>query len=566
MNVTRLRDINLVKLLAKPARYVVLPACLYLAGFMIFTYPLIGKFSSHVWAGLGDGLQMVWNTWWVDRAVTDLHQLPWYTRQLFFPVGTPLIMHTMHPFTGFLAIGLLRILTLVETYNALIIVSFVLSGMTLFWLAYDVSRRYWPAILGGAVFTFSNYHFGHAQGHMQLVSMQWIPLFLLLFKRVLEKPRPITALGAGLALFLTALCDFYYCFFCIMAGGLIVAWYSWTERDWVFVFRGHRFQALTLFCLTSLVTTGPLIMALLYTQSASPAKVTFWPALFSLDPLGLLIPGGHWRFADWSRFYWQGSGINIHENSVHLGLSVLVLIACAAILPRVRQRYRLGAWWLLLFFFGVMALGPRLTVLGHELRGIPMPYVLMHRLVPALRLGARPIRMVVMTILSASVILSCSVPILWDRGKAFRCAIAGLLLLMAFEYWPSVPVAYELPLPPYVAILRDQEGPGAVLDVIHADTTASRAMAMYHQTYHEKPLTLAYVSRDHQHTLSMAEGVFTQLEEGDYASLNAVYSVQYLLMPKPVGNVAQLQDAMILWQDEDTILYDLGVPPALGSQ
>jgi hypothetical protein len=41
-----------------------------------------------------------------------------------------------------------------------------MGGLTAFWLAYSLTGAYWGSWVGGAVFTFSQYHFMHADGHL----------------------------------------------------------------------------------------------------------------------------------------------------------------------------------------------------------------------------------------------------------------------------------------------------------------------------------------------------------------------------------------------------------------
>ena len=54
--------------------------------------------------------------------------------------------------------------------------------------------------IAGAIFTFSSYHFAHSIGHMQLITMQWIPLFLLAWLRLLDEPTRRRGFLAALAL------------------------------------------------------------------------------------------------------------------------------------------------------------------------------------------------------------------------------------------------------------------------------------------------------------------------------------------------------------------------------
>src|SRR4030042_6248184 len=119
-----------LKFLLDLSRLWIFPILLYLIMFCILTYPLIFKFPTHFFADTGDGLQNVWNIWWVNKAVTQLHQSPWYTTYLHYPHGTSLLGHTLNPFTGFLGIFLLKFLSLIETHNVIVLFSFVIGGVT----------------------------------------------------------------------------------------------------------------------------------------------------------------------------------------------------------------------------------------------------------------------------------------------------------------------------------------------------------------------------------------------------------------------------------------------------
>ena len=51
--------------------------------------------------------------------------------------------------------------------------------------------------------------------------------------------------------------------------------------------------------------------------------------LYSMDLLSPFIYGAHWRYGSWTRPYWIRLPGNGHETSVHLGSSVIALVACA---------------------------------------------------------------------------------------------------------------------------------------------------------------------------------------------------------------------------------------------
>src|SRR5579864_4785383 len=156
-------------------KMILAPALFFLAFFFLLTYPAVMRFSTHFYADQGDGLQNVWNLWWVEKAITVLHQSPWHTQYLHFPYGTTLIGHTLNPFNGFVAVVLSRFLSPVSVHNVIVTNSFVLGGITAFLLAHHLTKSYWPSLIAGYIFTFSSFHFAHAEGHLQIVSLEWIP-------------------------------------------------------------------------------------------------------------------------------------------------------------------------------------------------------------------------------------------------------------------------------------------------------------------------------------------------------------------------------------------------------
>src|SRR3954470_19405061 len=86
---------------------ILFPTVLYFFLFCLLTYSLMTRFSTHLFGDEGDGLQNVWNIWWVNRAITELHQSPWHTDYLRYPYGSTLLSHTLTSFNGFLTIPLL---------------------------------------------------------------------------------------------------------------------------------------------------------------------------------------------------------------------------------------------------------------------------------------------------------------------------------------------------------------------------------------------------------------------------------------------------------------------------
>ena len=281
------------------------PISLYLIILFLFCPQLLRNFSTHFFSDSGDGFQNVWNLWWVNQSISVLKSAPWYTDYLHFPHGTSLIGQTLNPFNGFLGLFLLKFLSLIQTHNSIVVFSFAMGGVTAFWLCKEICGSYAGSLVGGAIFTFSNYHFMHAEGHLQLVSLEWIPLFLLLWIRFCENPGKWRGITASGALFIVILCDYYYFAFCSVAAIIFILWIAKERNDVFFIFRKKYLLPFIAFLLSTLMTCGVLIACLLYTNHHDPLLGSHLSRDLSMDLLSPFIWGPHWKFHHWVESLWR---------------------------------------------------------------------------------------------------------------------------------------------------------------------------------------------------------------------------------------------------------------------
>lgn len=95
---------------------------------LLFTYPLVRHFATHVPGDGRDDPSLVWNLWWVKHALVDLHVNPLTTDFLFYPIGVNLSFYTLTLLNGVVSIPLQALFGLVAASNLLLVLSFVLSG------------------------------------------------------------------------------------------------------------------------------------------------------------------------------------------------------------------------------------------------------------------------------------------------------------------------------------------------------------------------------------------------------------------------------------------------------
>jgi hypothetical protein len=531
-------------------RLVVIPLTVYLVCFYLLTFPQLHQFSTHYFTDEGDGLGNIWNLWWTNKAITELHQSPWHTTFLYYPYGTSLLAHTLNPFNGLMAVILTRFMTQVQVHNFIVVFAFVVSGVTAFFLAREFTKSFPASLLAGFVFTFSEYHFSQAQGHLNLLSMEWIPLFLLCFYRLITKPRIVTGVFAACVLFLVLLCDYYYFLYCVIGGLLIFIWYWFRSRDWLFFLRSNYPRALGAFVIVTLITAGPLVVSLLVLLARDPPSGAHDPATFSLDLIGLFIPGRQWRFSELSSFYWGGLNDTV-EKSVHIGFAVLLVLVYTWI-RRKDLHEAVGLWSLILVVFALLALGPAIHISGHEIRFPLTPYNLLARVVPGMSLGGMPVRMVVMANLAASVLVAIGFADLLRRARSsqrFVAVVVVLLAVMVFEYLPGPLPARENPVPDFVRELKKLPD-GPIYDV-----RSSKFHALYYQTVHQRPMAFGYISRPSASVEAKSSELRQVFEMGDYEKLYRQYGFRYLILPRQMNVVAAL--GAPLYQDNDAQIYDL---------
>ncbi len=538
------------------------PASLYFGIYAAFTWPLIAQFNTHFFCGTEDGYQNIWNLWWTNKAAVDLHQLPWFTTWLHHPTGTSLIAHTLAPFNGFMGIALQNLfgLTLAQTYNALVIFSFTMTGITTFWLGWRVSRSYIGALFAGAAFTFCHFHFAHSHNHLQMVSLEWLPLAILAVYELFTRPTILKGVGAAGAVFLVALCDFHLTFYVVMAGTILgmIVFVRYIRAS----FNGFTRFAMSVgvFLVLTVGTTGLLAWQLLHLNKTDPLQQNHDPKEWSTDLVDPLVPGYEWRYSDMTHAVWRklvkdeddkGKEFVYIEHALYVGWAVTAL-AGYALLRRKRliEARDFGYWVTLALLFFLFSLGPTVHVAGHwkaiEVHGkaIPlMPYSLLELIFPPLKMGGVPMRLMAMTLLAMATLSSFAVG---DLIRSLRFKSIAVLLplvgLWAFESLPRPQTTTPTGYPEWVLKMRELP-PGALIDTTYKNELST---PLYYATGHGHPIGEGYISR-YPNSVEKARGVFRQLVDGNGEALK-----------DNLGNLYEFPYKIVYRNDKERLrIYDL---------
>lgn len=523
---------------------VLVPGLVYLGFFCLYTWPWVAHPGSRFFTDGGDGYQNVWNMWWVNHAVTVLHQPPWNTNLLHYPYGTTLLGQTMNPFNGLVGIILLPFLPLVEVFNLMIVFSFVATGVTAFRLCWFFCRRYLPSLIGGFAVTFSAYHLSKTLGLMQLVSLEWVPLFVLLWWRLLTRPRVRLAAGTAVTLLLVLLCDYYYFLFCVVAG-LAILVHLWRLGE----VRLDR-RSTAVFVILAGLLTAPLPAALVLSNLRDPMEGGH-PSQ-STDLFSLVLDGGHWRFAGLTRWYWRSIRTGIAESTIYLSVTITVLLGVAVALRR-----RLGPharfWLAFAAVPAVLSLGPRLLIHGTDTR-IPLPFALVRAAVPVLDYNVEPERIVVMTTLAAAVLASLVLSRLDPARRRDRLVIGLVCAALVVELWPGPPPLTPVTRPAYVAALKRLPPGGVIDDAAVTSGTVDRSLQLYDQVLDGQSVAFGYISRTPATVAAKDAELQAAIAAHQYRVLCSRYRFRYFttLATRPLPGTLP-----VLYDDGRAIIYGL---------
>ncbi len=504
---------------------------LYLILTLLFTYPLASAFATHVpgsatWAF--DEYTFLWNTWWFKHALLDLQANPLHTDHIFYPLGISLVLHTYQLFNALFSLPLQFFFGLPAISNFMLVFSFVLSGYGTYLLvlylldspcfrvsalprsAFRLSAL--AAFVAGVVYAFTASRLIYAAlGHYDMVSVEWIPFYVLFMVKTVHKPGWKNALLAALFATLALLCEMIFGVFL----GLLTVIYL------LFVFGRRRKDNLALLLrLAVLVVAGavmysPVLVPILREMLAGEYVLKGWGEAIELsaDLLGFFTPTAlHplWG-SDWVgelRAVVEGTARFSDVNTVVIGYGVLILAALAA----VRYWSLVRAWVISALTFALLCLGPVLHLNGRyrfDLDGLevtfPLPYALLHY-IPLVKENRAPNRFSAVLTLSLAVLVGFGVKWILTRirikGPLYYIVGVILVAVVSFEHL-CVPLPLtDARVPEVYRQIAAQPGNFALMPLplgwrnSFGTLGAECTQVQYYQTVHHKPIIGGNISRN----------------------------------------------------------------------
>ncbi len=469
---------------------------LFTALTLVLTYPGIINISTHFMCDGGDGFQNMWNMWWLKTSLIDLHTNPYYTKYLHYPNGISLLFQTFNSFNGLISIPLQYLFNMETTYNLVVIFSFIMSGISMYILARYLTKSRLAAFIAGCIYTFCPFHFAHGLGHLQLIAMEWVPLYVLFMIKTHRESGRKNGFLAGIFLILTTLCSWYYLIYSAFIT-LIYLIYN-IVKDRKSILNRSFIANFVILCLTFFIIMSPLFGSMLYAKFTQNFVGEHNPEEWSADLVSFFVPseistyGEAWFSSVWVK--WVG---NTAENSNYIGYIVLAL-SIIALIKAKESRF----WSITALFAFIMALGPYLRIMGKQYRSVPLPYLLFHKYLPLFSFTGVPERFDFMFKFSLAIMSGFAVAWIYNKIniKKFKAVFAiavSVLVIMEYLAVPYVQTQIEVS-PFYHQLAKDRETYG-VIDIPSGSST------LYLATIHRRYLVGGYVSRPSESVLRFLE-------------------------------------------------------------
>lgn len=540
----------------------------YIVLTLLMTYPVVARLGSH-FVGTGSDMWVFqWNDWWLRKCLLE-ERNPFYTNWMFYPEGVSLVYHNFAWLNTLIWLPLSALVGSIVAYNLIFILNLALGGVGMYALARYLVGNRWAASLAGLIFAFWPFRLIHFN-HPNMISTEWIPLFLLyLIRTVREERKWRDGVLAGIFLGLTGLSRWLHL---ALAAGLAALYVGYSlpfeRRRW-----GLRaFAALAMAGLIALLILAPFGAPLAAAQmrGGSQAEDAYLETPDKgTDLLGYLVPvRGHPAFQRWLWSLWSHMG-----QESYIGYVALTL----AIYGGLRARRQAILWSVMAGLIVVFSLGVELQVAGHDYQ-LPLPY----RLVQSSFVGGllrEPRRLSIVLGLPVAVLASYGTDGLlkllirrWGNRTNWATLLIGALVLFEYALWPFPTVQPHVS--PFYRELAAEEGDFGLLDLPMGTGTPDK-FYMYYATIHGKSLVEGHVSRvpgDAYRfidglplTYSLRRGNEIPAELGDVSrQLRALadVGVRYLILHKDLAKAEQVAGwrkwlaVASVYEDDQIVVYN----------
>ncbi|MFH1403606.1 MAG: hypothetical protein ABIH11_04975 [Candidatus Altiarchaeota archaeon] len=327
---------------------------------LLMTYPLVAHLHDAV-PGEDDVWKMMWYLWWGGESLSSFKN-PYHTDLWFAPYGKSLVFHSNILSLSLLSLPLQHLLSLAASYNMLCIMAFAFSGYGMYLLVRRLTGNDKASLVSGLIFAFTPLRFTRLLGHLNLVSTQWIPFYILFLLRTLDNDDRRDPVLAGIFFALiSATFLFQSVVAFIITLALIAERIVWDREK---TMKTVIIRRLGFAVLTASVLISPLILEVFSNYGRGIMPGAGVSSVFnSADLLAYATPPQSHPilsgFFSGRRVFYSGGSM---ESQVFIGFTVISLSLLSTFL--VWKSRQLRVWLLIAVIFITLSLGPFLRMGG----------------------------------------------------------------------------------------------------------------------------------------------------------------------------------------------------------
>ena len=197
---------------------------LYTLLAVIFTYPLVLNYSDYIIGHMeSDVWKHLWGLWWVRRRLIQDCVLPLHTFLLNYPYGGAL--YFIDSLNGVLSVPLQSFLSIVQTFNTIVLFNLVLASSGAYVLAKGLTGHKAASFVAGAIYAFSAYMGSSiASGITESINIGYLPFFCHYFMRQFRSRSFKDAFLAALFFSLNTLGSWYFGTFAVLFAVFYYVW------------------------------------------------------------------------------------------------------------------------------------------------------------------------------------------------------------------------------------------------------------------------------------------------------------------------------------------------------
>jgi hypothetical protein len=517
---------------------------LYLVVLTIMTYPLMFKLGEIIPFHNPDTYTAIWQNWWLQQILTRSADAN-YTTYLFYPNGLDVTLipqrWTSYPLWAFYN----TLWGEPVAYNVTVLTQSLVKAYAMFRLILLFVPHRPSAWIGGAFFAFSPRILVSAIQQPNTGAVEFIPIFMIAFVLALrcihDQPDNFKKIAlvmglAGVAFSANIYMNLKIGVFAMLIGGCYALWVFVIHQLW----RQRVFWGgMTIFVLVTVIICAPILLPTLTYPDLNSAINQYVPDnglnILSYVKADLKYPffyNNIFAFAD-------GIVLNqlVYVAFAQIGFTGVVLGIIGAGIAILKQREHL-IWLVITLLFFWLSLGATIIIGNTKLDGFPTlyPLLLNNPIFVALR---QPFRFQIIMIFGLSILLSLAISWLFQRFSkriaTLMCVFILPLLLFELSVFP-IPYRLATRSPAYDYVAQQEDSPLIVMPMGRQQAK----FAMYHQTFHERP---------------MAEGMIARMPEDAYDYIESNLLLHDMTQ---INNIVKASDELIAnWDNEiDQLLND----------